>query len=251
MGEESGQQVVVLFEGASDRLAFAALARRRDEPLDGVMLSDLDGITNLRTRLSALRTERGALVLGLHDAAETEGMMRMPSSSDAAVREPIRRVLGRPSDAAEGEPMTRVVDPSDATVGEPMTRVLGLYDAAEGAYVARVLRDLGVIDPATGVPADGGFFGCERDLEDEVIRAAGVPLVEEALAARGELGRFRVFQGQPAQRGKAVADQLHRFAGTAAGRKARFAADIVELLPLDRMPPALSALLAAVRAAVD
>lgn len=187
MGDESRPRTVVLFEGASDRLAFATLARRREEPLDGVSLVDLDGITNLRSRLTALRAEPGL-------------------------------------------------------------RVLGLYDAAEGDYVTRVLRDLGAIDAATGVPADAGFFGCERDLEDEVIRAAGVPLVEHALAARGELGRFRVFQGQPAQRGRAVEDQLHRFAGTAAGRKARFAADIVGMLPLDRLPPALSALLAAVRA---
>ncbi|MBN6191710.1 MULTISPECIES: ATP-dependent endonuclease [unclassified Microbacterium] len=183
-----GGGTVVLFEGASDRLAFLAAAQRLGETLDDLDLVDLDGITNLRSRLAALRAV------------------------------------------------------------EPAVRVLGLYDAAEGAYVTRVLRDDGAID-ATGVPADAGFFGCERDLEDEVIRAAGVPLVEQALAARGELGRFRVFQGQPAQRGRVVEDQLHRFAGTAAGRKARFAADIVGLLPLDRMPPALSALLDAVRPA--
>lgn len=186
MGAERGR-TIVLFEGASDRLAFVALARRRGVRLDAVTLVDLDGITNLRARLRVLRAE------------------------------------------------------SDA-------RVLGLYDAAEGAYVSRVLREHGDIDPETGVPSDAGFFGCERDLEDEIIRTAGAPLVEETLAGRGELGRFRVFQEQPAQRGRSVEDQLHRFAGTAAGRKARFAADIVSLLPLDRMPPALSALLDATRA---
>ena len=126
---------------------------------------------------------------------------------------------------------------------EKPTRVVGLYDAAEEAYVIRVLTELGALDGAAARPLDIGFFGCERDLEDEVIRAAGVDLVLETLAARSELERFRVFQGQPAQRGKSVDDQLHRFAGTAAGRKARFAADVIDALPLDRMPRPLTLLL--------
>jgi hypothetical protein len=126
---------------------------------------------------------------------------------------------------------------------DEVVRVLGLYDAAEEAYVIRILVELGLLAGAATHPADVGFFGCERDLEAEVIRAAGAELVVETLAARGELDRFRVFQGQPAQRGKPVDDQLHRFAGTAAGRKARFAADVIDALPLDRMPPPLTALL--------
>lgn len=182
------QRTVVLFEGRSDRLAFEAVARRREISLDAVQLVDMDGITNLRTRVSALR------------------------------------------DADEG------------------VRVLGLYDAAEEAYVIRVLVDLGILTSEAMHPVEIGFFGCERDLEDEVIRAAGADLVLETLAARRELDRFRVFQGQPAQRGKPVDDQLHRFAGTAAGRKARFAADVIDALPLDRMPrPLVSLLDAALR----
>ncbi|GAT71781.1 hypothetical protein MHM582_0245 [Microbacterium sp. HM58-2] len=173
-------RTVVLFEGASDRLAFEAAARRLATPLDGLELVDLGGITNLRTRLRALR----------------EG--------------------GR--------------------------RVLGLYDAAEGGYVARVLQDLGVIGSGDRIE-DAGFFGCEQDLEDEAIAAAGADLVVETLAARGELARFRVFQEQPAQRGRPVEDQLHRFAGTASGRKARFAADVIDAIPIERMPRPLVALL--------
>jgi hypothetical protein len=173
-------RTVVLFEGASDRLAFEAAARRLETPVDGLDLVVLDGITNLRLRLRDLR----------------EG--------------------GR--------------------------RVLGLYDAAEGDYVTRVLHDLGVLGEGES-PEEAGFFGCARDLEDEVIAAAGPDLVVETLAARGELARFRVFQGQPAQRERPVEDQLHRFAGTAAGRKARFAADVIDAIPVERMPAPLVALL--------
>lgn len=187
--DAAAQRTVILFEGRSDRLAFEAMVRRRGVlgAMDAVELVDMGGITNLRTRVSAL---------------------------------------------------------GGGGVGGGV-RVLGLYDAAEEAYVIRILDELGLLAGECRHPSDIGFFGCERDLEAEVIRAAGVELVLETLAARGELERFRVFQGQPAQRGKPVDDQLHRFAGTAAGRKARFAADVIEALPLDRMPRPLTALLRA------
>ncbi|MEJ1088018.1 ATP-dependent endonuclease [Microbacterium sp. Mu-80] len=127
-------------------------------------------------------------------------------------------------------------------------RALGLFDAAEGRYVAGVLHDVGMLDAEVADAGASdlaaiGFYGCERDLEEEVIRAAGAGLVLETLATRGELERFRVFQRQPAQRVRSIAEQLHRFAGTTAGRKARFAADILEVLPLDRMPVPLALLL--------
>lgn len=122
------------------------------------------------------------------------------------------------------------------------TRVLGLYDTAERRYVISVLVDAGMLVEGDD-PEAAGFFGCERDLEDEVIAAAGSDLVLDTLAERGELARFRVFQDQPAQRARAIQAQLHRFAGTAAGRKARFAADIVDALPVERMPRPLVALL--------
>ena len=127
-----------------------------------------------------------------------------------------------------------------------VARVFGLYDAAEGRYVSGVLRGAGMIGDGVEDLRSVGFFGCERDLEDEVIRAAGPDMVLETLAARDELTRFRVFQGQPAQRERRIEHQLHRFAGTAAGRKARFAADVIDLVPLERMPRPLTELLDAV-----
>jgi hypothetical protein len=134
---------------------------------------------------------------------------------------------------------------------DPAVPVLGLYDAAERRYVVGALRAGGLL-PAEEADPDAvrraGFFGCERDLEDEVIRAAGPDLVLQTLADRGELALFRVFQGQPAQRVRSVEAQLHRFAGTASGRKTRFAADVVAALPADRIPEPLTAVLDAVTA---
>lgn len=129
-------------------------------------------------------------------------------------------------------------------------RVLGLYDGAERQYVVGVLIDAGMLEEGAA-PESLGFFGCERDLEEEVITAAGPDLVLETLAERGELGRFQVFQTQPAQRARRIEAQLHRFAGTTAGRKARFAADIIDALPLERLPGPLVVLLDAVNAPDD
>lgn len=132
---------------------------------------------------------------------------------------------------------------------DPAVPVLGLYDAAELRYVLGALISAGVLPDGETDPAAVtrvGFFGCDRDLEDEVIRAAGSDLVLETLATRGELALFRVFQGQPAQRVRSIEAQLHRFAGTASGRKTRFAADVVAALPIDRIPGPLVALLDAV-----
>jgi hypothetical protein len=41
--------------------------------------------------------------------------------------------------------------------------------------------------------------------------------------AEGELGPFRTFRRQPAQRERGLHQQLHRFLGTGSGRKIRYA----------------------------
>jgi hypothetical protein len=135
--------------------------------------------------------------------------------------------------------------------GRPMPpRLLGLYDIGEAATVGRMLASAGRPDAASVVDLEAqGFFACSLDLEDELIRAAGPSTIEAVLAARGDLERFRTFQRQPAQRDRSIEAQLHRFAGTAAGRKTWFAADVVEALPLDHVPGAMARLL--VRAAAS
>jgi hypothetical protein len=91
-----------------------------------------------------------------------------------------------------------------------------------------------------------GFYVCVSDLEDELIRALDAVGVERVLTAEEDLARFRVFQNQPAQRGRAVERQLHRFMGTTSGRKARYARKLVLALDPDRVPRPLDHLLASV-----
>ena len=87
-----------------------------------------------------------------------------------------------------------------------------------------------------------GFFVCEADLEDELIRALGADAVERVVAAEGELSSFRTLQKQPAWRGRPAAEQLRRFMGSGGSRKIRYARLLVEALhprqvprPLDRV----------------
>ena len=91
-----------------------------------------------------------------------------------------------------------------------------------------------------------GFYVCDADLEDELIRALGSPAVEEVLAANGDLNPFRTFQKQPAWRGRPAERQLRRFMGSADSRKLRYARLLVDALPLDRVPRPLVEVLASV-----
>jgi len=110
----------------------------------------------------------------------------------------------------------------------------GLYDAAEARHVLRSLH---------GDAERAGFFVCDADLEDELIRALGTAAVEGVIEAQGETGAFRRFQAQPAQRGRELHAQLRRFMGTRAGRKIRYGTLLAAALDLERMPEPLARLL--------
>lgn len=113
----------------------------------------------------------------------------------------------------------------------------GLCDAAEENYTRRTLgrAGLGPVQSRTDLESLG-FFVCEADLEDELIRALGATAVEAVLHEQGELSSFRRFQDQPAQRGRSVHAQLHRFMGTRANRKIRYGSLLVEALDLPAVP---------------
>lgn len=121
--------------------------------------------------------------------------------------------------------------------------VAGLCDAGEEHVVARALagtgfgRDLDRWDLA-GL----GFHVCVDDLEDELIRAVGVPRVLEIVGRERELGSFHTLQTQPAHRERTPEQQLHRFLGSGSGRKIRYAPLLVEALPDDGVPEPLRAL---------
>jgi hypothetical protein len=123
----------------------------------------------------------------------------------------------------------------------------GLYDVAEEGFVRRGLAAAGLAAAAApgGLPGLG-FFACTADLEDELIRALGVAAVEGVIEAAGESRSLRLLAGMPAQRGWAREAVLRRFLGVRSGRKARYAALLVEALEPERVPAPLAAVLARV-----
>jgi hypothetical protein len=110
-------------------------------------------------------------------------------------------------------------------------RVAGLCDAGEQSDFRLAIERAGLgaeLEPA-------GFYVCDADLEDELIRSLGPTRVERIIEAEGELGRFRTFQNQP---------QLRRFMGTRGGRKIQYAPVLVDALDLAHVPQPLDRVLA-------
>jgi hypothetical protein len=123
--------------------------------------------------------------------------------------------------------------------------VRGLCDEAEERYLQHGLRHAGFGADLTRPAMESlGFYVCVTDLEDELIRALGTTGVEQVLAAQGDLARFRLFQNQPAQRGRPIERQLRRFMGTTSGRKAHYARALVLALDARHIPRPLANVLA-------
>ena len=128
--------------------------------------------------------------------------------SDAAVLDVIGRRLGLAAPEVRVVSMggvTNIRQHLEAYDGVPVT---GLCDGSEMRFFARALRRRGhEVETRTDLEALG-FFVCEDDLEDELIRALGTDAVIEVVAREGELGLLHTFQQQP------------RAAGTFAARPA-------------------------------
>jgi hypothetical protein len=126
-------------------------------------------------------------------------------------------------------------------------RLAGLCDAAEERDFQRALERSGLGERLTREDTERlGFFVCDADLEEELIRALGAPAVEAVLEANRDLNPFRTFQKQPFWRGQPAERQLHRFMGSADSRKLRYARLLVDALPLERIPRPLEQVLASV-----
>jgi hypothetical protein len=125
-------------------------------------------------------------------------------------------------------------------------RLAGLCDAGEERDFGRSLGRAGLaqleLDRA-GLERLG-FFVCVADLEDELIRSLGAGHVEQLIEAQGELGPFRTFTKQPAQRNRTREQQLRRFMGTRSGRKIHYGHVLAEALDLTRVPRPLDGVLA-------
>jgi hypothetical protein len=120
-------------------------------------------------------------------------------------------------------------------------RLAGLCDAGEEGMVRRALERAGLgTDLARAGMERLGFYVCEADLEDELVRSLGAPVVEQILAAHGKLGSFRTYQKQPAHRGRPTEQQLRGFLNN---WKIRLAAPLVDALDLSRVPRPLEGVL--------
>jgi Overcoming lysogenization defect protein-like, TOPRIM domain len=122
--------------------------------------------------------------------------------------------------------------------------VAGLCDVGEARSFQRGLARAGFGHDITREEMeDLGFFVCDLDLEDELIRALGVSAVEHVIEQQGELASLRIMQRQPAQRGRTVEEQLRRFMGTRSRRKIRYGQLLVAALHPDDVPRPLAGVL--------
>lgn len=89
-----------------------------------------------------------------------------------------------------------------------------LYDAGEAAHVVGVIADS---------PHEVAAFECVQDLEDELIRALGVPRVVEIVQRAGDLAAWRTISNQPFHRDRPADQVMRRFFGAGSGRKKKYA----------------------------
>jgi hypothetical protein len=120
-------------------------------------------------------------------------------------------------------------------------RLAGLCDAGEERHFRRALERAGLgSDLSRAEMEQLGFYVCDADLEDELVRSLGAATVEEVIAAQGELRAFRTFQKQPAKRGQSHEQQLWSFMWN---RKIPYGALLVRALDLTRVPRPLDRVL--------
>ncbi len=170
--------------------------------------------------------------------------------SDQAAVEALARGLGRDLDAERvavvpiggAQAIGRFVDEyGPRGLG---LRLAGLCDAPEEPEFRRALARAGLGDDLTRAGMEErGFYVCEVDLEDELIRALGTDAVEAVVDAQGELGSFRTLQKQPAWLGRPTHEQLRRFMGSGGSRKIRYARLLVEALGPGAVPHPLAGVL--------
>ena len=124
----------------------------------------------------------------------------------------------------------------------PDVSVAGLCDANQERAFRRALEQFGFGSNLSRDEMEAiGFFVCDADLEDELIRSLGVERVLEIIEREGELQSFRTYQKQPAHLARALEQQVHGFMWN---RKFRYAQLLVDALDLDRVPRPLASVLA-------
>ena len=206
---DPGSCAVVLVEGMSDQAALETLAVRlgRDLREEGVFIVPMGGATNIGHFLGLFGPRGfGVRLAGLCDEGEERDFRRSLEQA-------------------------------------------GLGAGLDRAGLDRAGLDRAGLDRA-GLDRAGlarlGFFVCVADLEDELIRSLGVRRVEQLIEAQGELGPFRTFTRQPAQRNRTREQQLRRFMGTRSGRKIHYGHVLAAALDLTQLPTPLAGVLSGV-----
>ena len=154
-------------------------------------------------------------------------VIAVEGTSDKVVLERISRRLGRDL-ATEGISIQAIggahaIRRFAAELG-PDVAVRGLCDENEEHLFRRVLDDV---------------YVCVPDLEGELIRALGVERMLEIV----DRDSFETLQRQPAQRGRPVELQLHRWLRSISSRYHRYLPILVDALELDRLPAPLAGVL--------
>ncbi|HET9674888.1 MAG TPA: TOPRIM nucleotidyl transferase/hydrolase domain-containing protein [Gaiellaceae bacterium] len=186
--------------------------------------------------LPTMRARAVVLVEGLSDQRALEALAERRGRDLEAEQVAIVPIGG-------AQAIGRFLD--ELRVVRPDVRLAGLCDVGEEADFRRALERAGLGTNLTrGKMERLGFYVCDADLEDELIRSLGAEAVERVIESQGELGRFRTFQKQPAWRGRPTDQQLRRFIGTYSGRKIRTGALLVRALDLGRVPGPLDGVLA-------
>jgi len=151
--------------------------------------------------------------------------------TDRLALESVARRLGRSLDGIEIVPIGGAQAIRRAAAHYEGERVAGLCDAGEERWFRRVLGN--------------ATYVCDRDLEDELIRALGAERVQGVVAAQGELETFRSFQNQVFWRERPVERQLRRWLQNG-GRYLRYPPLLIEAMEADEIPRPLAGVLAAV-----
>ena len=186
-------------------------------------------------------------------SAATRGVVLVEGISDQVALETLARRRGRD---LEAEGVAIVPIGGAQAVGRFLQHfgpegldltLAGLCDAGEEADFRRAIERAGLgADLTRGDMERLGFFVCEADLEEELIRALGAAAVQRIVEAHGDLGRFRTLQKQPEWRERPTEEQLRRFMGSGGRRKTRYARYLVDALDLARVPRPLDRVLAVV-----
>ena len=94
-------------------------------------------------------------------------------------------------------------------------RLAGLCDAAEERHFRLALERAGLGSGLTREDMESlGFYVCEADLEDELVRSLEPAVLEQIIEAQGESASFRTFQKQLEKRGFPVSSSSTASCGT-------------------------------------